>query len=122
MKKKETEYKFNNQCIMEIMNGAKKDLPNATVVLVLGILSLIFCWCYGFFGLILGIIAVVLAGGQRKLYLQSPDEYTESSFKNVNAGRVCGIFSICIAGVVVVVLLLVLMGIVAGIGIASFGL
>ena len=28
---------------MEIMNGAKKDLPNATVVLVLGILSLIFC-------------------------------------------------------------------------------
>ena len=101
---------------MEIMNGAKKDLPNATVVLVLGILSLIFCWCYGFFGLILGIIAVVLAGGQRKLYLQSPDEYTESSFKNVNAGRVC------IAGVVVVVLLLVLMGIVAGIGIASFGL
>lgn len=48
---------------MEIMNGAKKDLPNATVVLVLGILSLIFCWCYGFFGLILGIIAVVLAGG-----------------------------------------------------------
>ena len=103
---------------MEIMNGAKKDLPNATVVLVLGILSLIFCWCYGFFG----IIAVVLAGGQRKLYLQSPDEYTESSFKNVNAGRVCGIISICIAGVVVVVLLLVLMGIVAGIGIASFGL
>ena len=78
--------------------------------------------CYGFFGLILGIIAVVLAGGQRKLYLQSPDEYTESSFKNVNAGRVCGIISICIAGVVVVVLLLVLMGIVAGIGIASFGL
>lgn len=107
---------------MEIMNGAKKDLPNATVVLVLGILSLIFCWCYGFFGLILGIIAVVLAGGQRKLYLQSPDEYTESSFKNVNAGRVCGIISICIEGVVVVVLLLVLMGIVAGIGIASFGL
>ena len=70
----------------------------------------------------IGIIAVVLAGGQRKLYLQSPDEYTESSFKNVNAGRVCGIISICIAGVVVVVLLLVLMGIVAGIGIASFGL
>ena len=63
-----------------------------------------------------------LGRGQRKLYLQSPDEYTESSFKNVNAGRVCGIISICIAGVVVVVLLLVLMGIVAGIGIASFGL
>ena len=82
---------------MEIMNGAKKDLPNATVVLVLGILSLIFCWCYGFFGLILGIIAVVLAGGQRKLYLQSPDEYTESSFKNVNAGC-AGLFPSALRG------------------------
>lgn len=83
---------------MEIMNGAKKDLPNATVVLVLGILSLIFCWCYGFFGLILGIIAVVLAGGQRKLYLQSPDEYTESSFKNVNAAGCAGLISSALRG------------------------
>lgn len=38
---------------MEIMNGAKKDLPNATVVLVLGILSL-YLLELRFFGLILG--------------------------------------------------------------------
>ena len=35
---------------MEIMEMKKKDLPNATAVLVLGILSLVFCWCYGFVG------------------------------------------------------------------------
>ena len=39
---------------MEIMEMKKKDLPNATAVLVLGILSLVFCWCYGFVGLVLG--------------------------------------------------------------------
>lgn len=104
---------------MEVMNGAKKELPSATVVLVLGILSLISCWCYGIFGLILGIIAVVLAGGQRKLYWQSPEEYTESSFKNVNAGRICGIISICISGMVVAVLVLI---VALGLGIACLGL
>ena len=35
---------------MEITEMKKKDLPNATAVLVLGILSLVFCWCYGLSG------------------------------------------------------------------------
>ncbi len=48
---------------MEIMEMKKKDLPNATAVLVLGILSLVFCWCYGFVGLVLGILAVAIASG-----------------------------------------------------------
>lgn len=46
---------------MEIIDQNKKDLPNSTAVLVLGILSLVFCWCYGIVGLILGIIAVALS-------------------------------------------------------------
>lgn len=74
------------------MNNPKQDLPNATTILVLGILSLVFV---GPIGLILGIITVVKANGQRKNYLASPDVYTESSYKNVNAGRICGIISIC---------------------------
>ena len=51
---------------MEITEMKKKDLPNATAVLVLGILSLVFCWCYGFVGLILGILAVAIASAPRK--------------------------------------------------------
>ena len=35
--------------------GERKELPNATAVLVLGVLSLVFCWCYGIIGLVLGI-------------------------------------------------------------------
>lgn len=49
------------------MNNPKQDLPNATTILVLGILSLVFCWCYGIIGLILGIITVVMAANQKKI-------------------------------------------------------
>lgn len=96
---------------MEIINNQQRDLPNATAVLVLGILSLIFCWCYGIFGLIMGIVAVVLAANQRKVFLASPAEYTESSFRNVNAGRTCGIIAICISAFIMVVWLLAVLGI-----------
>ena len=38
----------------------RQNLPNATTSLVLGILSIVTCLCYGVIGLPLGIIAVVL--------------------------------------------------------------
>lgn len=102
---------------MEIIETKKKDLPNATAVLVLGILSLVFCWCYGFVGLVLGIIAVAMASAPRRAYLEDPDAYTESSYKNVSAGRVCGIIGICVALAVVAFVILVLLGVTAlGVG------
>lgn len=108
---------------MEITNNNKRDLSNSTAILVLGILSLIFCWCYGFIGLILGIIAVVLGNNQRRIYLESPSEYTESSFRNVNSGRTCGIVAICISAFILVFWILVIFGIVAlGLGAATWGL
>jgi len=39
----------------------QKKLPNATLILVFGILSILTCCCYGIVGLILGIIAIVMA-------------------------------------------------------------
>lgn len=60
---------------MEIINNPKRDLDNSTAILVLGILSLIFCWCYGVIGLILGIIALVLGNTQRKKYLECPADF-----------------------------------------------
>lgn len=77
-------------------DGERKDLPNATAALVLGALSLVFCWCYGIIGLVLGILAVVLASAPRKAYLENPERFTEVSYKNLNAGRICGIIGICI--------------------------
>lgn len=102
---------------MEIMEMKKKDLPNATAVLVLGILSLVFCWCYGFVGLVLGILAVAIASGLRRAYLEHPEEYTEASYKNLSAGRVCGIVGICVALAVVAFVILMILGVTAlGVG------
>ena len=81
-------------------DGERKDLPNATAALVLGALSLVFCWCYG-------ILAVVLASAPRKAYLENPERFTEVSYKNLNAGRICGIIGICIGAIILLAVILV---------------
>lgn len=75
----------------------QRALPNATTILVLGILSIVLCLCYGIVGLILGIIALVLAKKDKKLYADSPGAYTEASFKNLNAGRICAIIGLSLS-------------------------
>lgn len=74
------------------------NLPNSTAVLVLGILSLLGCFCYGILGLILGIIALVLAQKDLKLYNAAPGSYNASSVNNLKAGRVCAIIGVCLSG------------------------
>ena len=84
--------------------GGQQPVPNATVVLVLGILSLVMCWCYGLIGLILGIIAVVLSSKSKRLYEANPGLYTMGSFNNLKAGRICGIIGICLSALYMVFL------------------
>ena len=67
-------------------------LPNATAVLVLGILSILFCWCYGIIGIILSVIALVLANKDTKLYKINPELY--SNYGNLNAGRIMAIIGL----------------------------
>ena len=68
---------------------SQQNLPNSTGVLVLGILSIVFCFCYGLIGMVLGIIAIVLGNKANKLYNENPTTYSESSYKNMKAGKVC---------------------------------
>ncbi len=75
-------------------------LPNATPVLVLGIISILTCCCYGIVGLALGIIGLVLASKDMKLYKETPEKFI--NFQNLNVGRI-----LCIIGVVLNVLSLI---------------
>lgn len=75
----------------------QQNLPNATAVLVLGILSIVLCFCYGVIGIILGVIALIMAGKDMKLYQANPDMYTESSFKNIKTGRICAIIGLSLS-------------------------
>lgn len=81
--------------------GMQQPLPNATVVLILGILSIITCCCYGLIGSILSIVALILSKKDRALYAANISFYTESSFKNLNAGRVCAIIGLILSLLVV---------------------
>jgi len=70
-------------------NAPMIELPNATVVLVLGIISIVGCCCYGIVGIICAIIALALAKSATDLYIGNPQRFTESSYKNMNAGKIC---------------------------------
>ncbi len=72
-------------------------LPNATAVLVLGILSILTCCCYGIFSVILGTIGIVLANKDAKLYAENPTIY--SNYNNLKIGKILNIIGI-ILGVI----------------------
>lgn len=93
------ETRSNNEAL------AKESLPNATAVLVMGILSIIFCWCWGFIGLILGIIGLILGTKSRKIYKEDPDRYSLSSYKNLNAGYICSLIGTILSGLFVLTLI-----------------
>ena len=73
----------------DLLTGPQQPLPNATTVLVLGILSIVTCF-------ICGIIALSIASGDRQLYQNNPNLYTTASYDMIKAGRICAIVSLCI--------------------------
>lgn len=75
-------------------------LPNATIVLVLGILSVLTICCYGIFSVVLGTIGLVLANKDAKLYALNPTLYT--NYSNLKIGKVLNIIGL-VLGVVVLI-------------------
>lgn len=96
-----------------------KKLPNATAVLVLGILSICFCAAWGIPGIVMGIVALTLYKKDKALYDSDPSSY-EESFKNSNAGRVCAIIGLCLSALSFLFILVyfVILGTILG-GVAS---
>lgn len=70
----------------------QQSLPNATAVLVLGILSLVACFCYGIPGIICGVIALVLYSKDKRLYMANPQLY--NNYSNLNTGRILAIIGV----------------------------
>ncbi len=78
-------------------NHLLRPLPNSTLILVLGILSLLGVCCYGFMGILLGVIALVLARQEQKRYNRSPAEFTASSYSQLKIGRICAIVGLVLS-------------------------
>ncbi len=90
-----------NRNLLDPNFNQAQNLPNATAALVLGILSIFLAFCYGIFGLICGIIGLVLANKDRKLYQYAPDLYSQASYGQSNAGRICSIIGVIISGLII---------------------
>lgn len=88
------------------VRGGNSNLPNATAVLVLGILSIVTCVFYGIVGIILGIIALSLHGKDKALYKTNPAKY-EASFKNSKAGYICGIIGLSLSALWIIYIIVV---------------
>lgn len=85
--------------------GGQLPVPNSVAVLVLGIISIALCWCYGIVALTCGIIALVLANKGKLEYLNNPGKYTLSSYNNLKAGRVCAIIGLCLGALYIVIVI-----------------
>lgn len=100
------------------MELIKKQLPNATTVLVMGILSIVL-GC-GVLGLVFGIIGLALSKEGKRLYDENPDGYV--GYGNLNAGRIMSIIGIVLGGISLFYVIIALaitgsiLGIVAGAG------
>lgn len=102
-----------NQNLMQ--SGGQTPIPNATAVLVLGIISIPTCFCYGIVGLIIGIIALILSGKAKKLYLETPENFTLQSFNNLNAGRICAIIGTILSSLYMVFIIIYIIAILTGV-------
>ena len=89
----------NNVSSVDLGNdnqNEKETLPNATAVLVLGIMSIVGCLFYGVVGLICGVIALILHKRNKEVYATNPLKYA-ASWENARAGYVCAIIGVSIS-------------------------
>ena len=98
-----------------VLQNVPNNLPHSNTILVLGILSIAFCWWHfiSFIGIVLGIITLVLSGKAMSLYHTHPKRYSVSSLNNVKAGRICAIIGLIISFIVFLFVILIFMGILA---------
>ena len=78
----------------------RRELPNSTLILVFGILSIIGCCCYGVAGIIFGIIALVMAKRAMEIYNADPELYT--GYQNVKTGRILAIIGLVLSGLSII--------------------
>ncbi|CAM1355487.1 CCC motif membrane protein [Tenacibaculum ascidiaceicola] len=84
----------------------KQKLPNSSTVTVLGVLSILGSCCFGgVLGLILGIVALILAKKAKETYASNPEAYDLGS---INTGRIMAIIGIILS--LLVLAIVVFMG------------
>jgi len=86
-------------------NKPAEPLDGAGRILTMGIISIVLF--SGIIGIILAVITLNRAKMARELYREYPYSYTESSYKKVNAGRICAIVSLSLLVGLILILMVV---------------
>jgi len=80
----------------------QQKLPNATAVLILGILSIVGC-CFYFVGIIFSIVALVMAKKDMALYALNPGGY--DNYSNLKTGRILAIIGLILNIITIIIVL-----------------
>ncbi|WP_378187460.1 CCC motif membrane protein [Aquimarina sp. W85] len=83
----------------------KQTLPNSTLILVFGILSILGCCCYGFFGIIFAIIAIIMSKKATELYLENPELY--HGYQNVKTGKILAIIGLVLSALYLITIIII---------------
>lgn len=83
------------------MEIQRQELPNSTLILIFGILSIIGCCCYGVVGLVFGIIAMLMAQKATIIYNENPEMYI--GYQNVKTGKILAVIGIVLSALVLII-------------------
>ena len=70
-------------------NQVQKSVPNAMLIMICGIVSIVFCCGLG---TVAGVIALIMSSKAKKLISQDPEGYSDA--KNVKIGRTCAMIGL----------------------------
>jgi len=83
------------------MEIQRQELPNSTLILIFGILSIIGCCCYGVVGLVFGVIALLMAQKATNIYNENPEMYI--GYQNVKTGKILAVIGIVLSALVLII-------------------
>jgi hypothetical protein len=78
-------------------------LPKSLAVMIIGIASIPFSFVYGIPGLVLAIIALILAGSGGRALEANPALYTPGSISMRRAGKICGVIGLILSIIMTIV-------------------
>ena len=79
-------------------NQVQKSVPNAMLIMICGIVSIVFCCGLG---TVAGAVAIIMSSKANKLIAEDPDGYSDA--KNVKIGRKCAMIGLGLQVLAVIV-------------------
>lgn len=85
------------------------ELPKSSLVLTLGIISICFCWCYGFVGIAISVYAILLTKKAKQKYFINTKQYSIKSFKNLKTGYFCAMIGLILSALYLLFIFILLL-------------